>query len=372
MRKELREMLAQLETMKTEVRSLMSAGKVDEAEAKMGEVRSINRQIEVQKQLDSMEESENREGQPVVGGNLGLPKDDAEYREAFWKAFRGQALTMEERALVTTTDADGGLAVPKDFQTKINDLKRQYKSMKALVGIYNTTTKSGSLTYEDLAGLTDLADLTEVTDVPERQPKFQARPYAVKDYGCLLPVSNTLLQDETGGVMDYIGRWFAKKAIRTENKKIFAKLAEGVTKKALADWQALKKSMNVDLDPLVSSLACICTNQDGFNVLDQALDGLGRPVLQPDPTNPTVKRFMGREVHVFSNAELPTVAGKAPIIYGAMEEAIKFIDRGIYECKASSEAGFTKNATMVRCIERFDVVKADADAYVYGELTIPA
>ncbi|MGQ0455225.1 phage major capsid protein [Bacillus sp. SS-TM] len=31
------------------------------------------------------------------------------------------------------------------------------------------------------------------------------------------------------------------------------------------------------------------TNQDGFNYLDQLEDKDGRPLLQPDPTNPTRK-----------------------------------------------------------------------------------
>lgn len=356
----------ELEAKKAEVRALLADGKTDEAEAKMVEVRAMQKNIQLQDELNG---AENRGGRPVT--NNAPEAGEAEYRDAFWAVLTGKC-TPEQRALVSSSDPDGGLIIPKDFQTKINELKRQYKSMKQYVGFYPTSTKSGQLVFEDLSTLTELEDLTEVTDITETaNPKFRSVPYVVKDMGGLLPISNTLLQDEAANLMQYIGKWFAKKAIRTENKKIFAKLAEGVTKKALADWKELKASLNVDLDPIISEMACVCTNQDGFNVLDSALDGFGRPVLQPDPTSPTVKRFAGRVVHVFSNAELPTVGGKAPVIYGAVEEAITFVDRQVYELKASSEAGFKKNTTYVRCIERFDVVKADTDAYVYGELTIP-
>lgn len=62
----------------------------------------------------------------------------------------------------------------------------------------------------------------------------------------------------------------------------------------------------------------------------------------------------------------PAVTNKALIFIGNMEEAITFVDRQKYEITSSSEAGFTKNATLVRCIERFDVLPTDADAYIHG------
>ena len=52
------------------------------------------------------------------------------------------------------------------------------------------------------------------------------------------------------------------------------------------------------------------------------------------------------------------------------EEAITFVNRARYEIAKSKEAGFTKNATLIRILERYDVIKTDNDAYIYGELTI--
>ncbi|AOY76913.1 phage major capsid protein [Clostridium formicaceticum] len=375
MTKEMREMLEQLNTMKAEVRTMLNDNKVEDAEAKMVEVRTLEKKIELQKQLDEQEErdAEEKIEKREEEKNMETRTNQGEIEvRAFIKALAGKTLTEEERALVSSNTTDGGgLLVPKDIQTKINELKRQYKSAKDLVGFYPTSTNSGSVVYEDLSSLTDLADMTEMEDLDDTdKPKFKSAPYAVKDYGAILPVSNTLLQDEKADLMGYIGKWFGKKAVRTENKKIFAKLKEGKTAKVVTDWKVLKKLINKDIDPIIAESAIIITNQDGFDMLDSALDTTGRPVLQPDPTNPTVKRFMGKVVHVFSNAELPTVTTKAPIFVGAMEEAVKFVDREVYEIKASSEAMFTKNATAVRCIERFDVLKTDADAYFYGEITV--
>lgn len=366
MTKELRDLFEKLETKKAEGRTLLNEGKLDEAEALMVEIRDIQRQIELHKNLEN--ESE------ITGLEIEIMRDEKlDIRSVFRKVLSGQILNTEERALVAGTGADGGYLVPQEISTQINEIKRQYKSMKELVGVQKTNTKSGSIVFEDLSGISDLADLTEVNAITEQQPKFKSVSYSIKDYGALLPISNTLIQDEDADLFGYIGRWFAKKAIRTENKKIFETMKTGKTSKTIADWKALKSVINKELDPLVSANAVIVTNQDGFDYLDNALDNHGRPVLQPNPINPTEMRFMGRPVHVFSNAELPstgTTNKKAPIFIGALEEGIRFIDRGVYEMKASSEFGFDKNVTYVRCIERFDVVQADADAYIYGELTI--
>jgi len=376
--KELRELLSQLEKLKVEARSFLNENKLQEAEAKTEEVRNLQKRINVLKDLG--DDNEQR-GTKINNDNQTDP--ETEYRSVFDKALRRKMLTNEEnevlakRSLTEGVPADGGLIVPKDVQTKINEYKRLYKSMKSLIGFYPTTTQTGVMPYEDLSTMTELTNLLETKDILETQPKFKSTGYTVADYAGIIPISNTLLQDEKGNLMEYIGKWFSKKATRTENKKIFEVLKNGKTATALTDWKALKSSLNKDLDPLLSAEAIIVTNQDGFDFLDSALDGTGRPLLQPDPTNPTQYKFAGRMIHVFSNAELPTVTTtgttpqkKVPFFYGALEEAVKFVDREVYQIDASKEAGFTKNMTLVRCIERFDVLKTDNDAYVYGEVTL--
>ncbi|AHM56404.1 phage-like head protein [Peptoclostridium acidaminophilum DSM 3953] len=370
MNKELRELLARINAKKESGLQLVNEKKLDEAEKVASEVKDMEREFEIKLQLFEDEKKQ------IPGIN-----DDAQKMDevkAFMAALRGKATPEILDALVTSTDADGGYLVPKDITTRINELKRQYKSAKDLVGIYPTSTKSGTLVYEDLSTLTDLVDFDESgTDLDSSsQPKFASKTYAVKNYGAVLPISNVLLQDEQADLVGYVGGWFARKAVRTENTKIFAALKAGVSATAIADYKALKKSINIGLDPLIAENAIIITNQDGFDYLDSELDATsGRPILQPDPTNPTVKKFMGKPVYVFSNAELPTTGTttkKAPIIFGALTEAVKFVDRGVYEMVTSTEAGFTKNQTFVRCIERFDVLVADAGAYVYGEITTVA
>jgi len=47
MNKELRELLTQISTLKTEARTLASEGKLDEAEAKVSEIRELERKAEI-------------------------------------------------------------------------------------------------------------------------------------------------------------------------------------------------------------------------------------------------------------------------------------------------------------------------------------
>lgn len=372
---------------KAEARSLHDAKKLDEAEAVITQCEEIRQQIA---DLEKQDEQEQRLNNLNTGGKKTMENNNPEirtfssviasdeYSQAFYKSIRNKRLTPEEEAILAevrllsgaTATNSTGLPLPQDINVAINEAKRQYKSLKTLVGNYPTNTLTGQFTFEDSGSMTELVNFDDGEELEEQEPKFRTVSYALKNYGAITKISNSMLQDEASAIRNFLASWFAKKAIKTENSKGFAKLKEGKVAKDIVDWKALKKSVNKDLDPVVAVNAIIVTNQDGFDVLDSALDGQGRPVLQPNPTNPTQMLFMGKPIYVFSNAELPTAAGKAPILYGNLVDALWFIDRNVYELGFSEHAGFTSNTTVARVVERFDLVKADADAYVYGEITI--
>ncbi|KHO62677.1 phage major capsid protein, HK97 family [Thermoanaerobacter sp. YS13] len=368
MTRERRELLNKLQELETEAKELLKMDNpdVDKVEAITKEIRNVKVKLDA---LDELERDLSTSGMKKIG-------DDAvDGVKVFCKVLKGEPLTDVEAALLTTGSDGESYLIPPDVKTKINELRRQYKSARPLIGSYPTNTLSGQLTYEDISTVTELTDFTDGQDLPtSNNPKFTVVNYSVKPYGAILPISRTLLQNETGGLLDYIGRWFNKKAVRTENKKIFATLQLNKTPKELNGFKALKKSLNVDIDPALSSEIVIVTNQDGFAYLDDEVDSMGRPILQPDPTQPTQKLFMGYPVVVFSNTELPSITDstgtKAPIFYGALNEGAIFVDRGQYEFSSSEHAGFTKNQVFVRIIEYFDVIQADKDAYVYGELKL--
>ncbi|WP_371017389.1 phage major capsid protein [Pseudalkalibacillus sp. JSM 102089] len=370
--KKIDELKQSLETIKGEARSLNAEGKVDEAEAKLEEVRSIAKQIKIQEELDA---DEKREAEKKMEKREEVKETTIEMRQLFGKMLQGKSLTEEERALAQSSVlADGGYLVPKEVKTDINELKRQYKSAKDIVGVLPVGTESGSFQIEDLASMQELVNFDEDNSgLAEQNPKFKNVEYKVANYGAVTPISRSFLQDETANFLTYLNGNFAKKAIRTENSKIFAELKRGKTAEALSDIKSVKKVINTKVDPIIKDISVIATNQDGFNALDSLEDAQGRGLLQANPANPTEYMILGMPVHVYSNAELASSTGatpKAPMYIGALSEGVKFFDRGVYEVQMSEHAGFNKNQVMARVVERFDVKQADAAAYVYAEIPV--
>ena len=149
---------------------------------------------------------------------------------------------------------------------------------------------------------------------------------------------------------------------------------------AFADYKAIKKAINVTLDPIFSNSAIILTNQDGYQYLDTLEDNNGRPLMQVDITNPSGRVFAGKRVHVVSNATLPTAKSgdvgsekyAAPIFVGNIPEYIKMFERKGHEIASTNIGGtaFRKNRTEMRVIEREDVVTVDEAAVVHGTLDV--
>ena len=276
----------------------------------------------------------------------------------------------ELKALVTGTNATNGEAnlIPEDVDTTIRELRRSYISAKDLVTVIPTSSLSGSFDFES-GSVTGLKDFDDGDDVPDgTDPTFKAVKFAIALKGMIIPVSNILTAVETAGLIAYLNNWFVKKAIYSENKDIFAALKASKSAKELASLDALGESLNLDLDPACLVGGVVVTNQTGWNVMDKAKDANGRPMLQPDPANATRKLFKNLPVHVFSDAQLPNESTKAPVFYGDLKAGCYFVEFAYLFFDASAHAGFVKNRTLMRVIEGYDVIQADAAAYCYGLL----
>ncbi len=373
----------EIENLTNEMKAFIEARDVENAKAKKEEIRKakellqleIEQEEEERKQLEQQSKKEERkqEGDNKVENR---EKQTAMELRAIIKATSGKNLTAEERALLTTNANGEGYILPQDIRTKIHKLIRERKSFRDVCGYMKATTLTGSFPVENFETVSELIDFTDGTDGTEANDiKFKKVSFSLKEKGALVQLSNTLLKMTDNDLINYVAEVFARKAVVTENKMAIVALKNGKTIKAIADYKALKKSINIDLDEGVKYGTVIVTNQDGFDKLDSELDGNGRPILQPDPTSPTAKRFMGFPVVVYSNTTLETTgttAKKAPIFFGNLEEAVKFVDNGEIEFATSSDAGFTANTTIARVIEYVDVIQVDNSdkIYIAGELTL--
>lgn len=344
-----------------------------------GEGRDLTKAEETLNQIDDLQKEYDLEARLAEKAKAAVPAEqlaadtgkDSGFK-AMAKMLAGKALDDKEKALISGTDATHGenLLVPDDVKAEINELRKTYISAKNLITVENTDALAGSVNYESgtPAGLTAFDDGDAITE--ETAPAFVKKTFSIAWYGKLIPISRILLGAEKAGLMSYINRFFLKNAIISENASIFGVLKNGYnsgTPKAIAGWKALKKSINVDLDPSCLYDAVIVTNQSGFAALDEEEDADGRPVLQPNPANPTEKLFQGLRVHVFPDAQLANIdATHFPLFYGSLKAGATFVEHQDLEFATSEHYGFSKNQNYLRVIEGFDVMSTDTSAYIYG------
>lgn len=369
MTKELREYLDKMDAARADAAKLFKEGKTADARAKLDEAKQLQAEYDVAKELDDLEHQ-----RAAAGAGSAKPKDGKSNGFAIMaKLLRKEQLNEVEAALITSTDSTTdteNYLVPEDVDYEIKELRKSYPSAKDVVTVIPTSTMSGSFTFEtnDDGELEDLTDGDEIEDVAK--PVFVNKPWAIKLKAAIIKISNVLKGVEKAGIMVYLNRWFVRKAVRTENKKIFAALKTGKTPIYLKGWQQLKRSINLNLDETALVDGMIVTNQTGWDILDSAVDGIGRPILQEDPADRTRKIFQGLPVRVFPNKQLPNVDGRAPFFYGSTKAGCYFIDLIGYQFAVSEHFAFNKNQTTLRVLEGFDCIQGDSNAYNYG-LMIP-
>jgi HK97 family phage major capsid protein len=318
-----------------------------------------------------------------------------EYANQFWKAFKsgvspttiinGQHSAERFGRLMDALTETGGNPVgeqggflnPIEFDGKIIERMRQFTDLVAsCFNLELVTAYSGWRAIETATALVPLQAMTENVDQTEiENPEFTKITYTATDRGGFLPIGNDLLSDSSANIMQYVAKWFGKKVVLTRNYYVLT-LINALAATAVAAAKdlpaALKTALNKTLDPAVAAGACICLNQSGFNVLDQLLDGTGRPLLQPNPTNPTELMYKGRRIVMLADRLWPNLAGpdRARIFVGG-PEYLTFFQRAAFEMATTNVGGeaWRKNNTEVRGIMRSDCKEIDTEAGTL--LTVP-
>ena len=273
--------------------------------------------------------------------------------------------------------ADGGFLVPEDIDHTIRELRRELNPLAPLFTEENVTTLSGWRVI-DTAPSTPMPEIDEMGTVPNNsdQPAFGKVTYTLGKRGLRIPISNELLNDNEANLMAYLGRWFAKKLVLTENYLLITALktltASALVSGSITPDSAIKTILNKTLDPAISLSAVILTNQSGFDALDQLVDEMGRGLLQPDPTNATLYKMFGRRVVAVSDAQLPNTSSKPEFFIGDFKEFATLFRRDGFEVASTDIGGnaWATDSTEVRGIARLAVSKFDTSAVVRRQLTL--
>lgn len=361
-----------LRTAKENARKVLASGTstIDEINAATLNIETLEAKLN----LALKEEGEiqaNLKGTVLDNKNISNGIDSQAYENAFVSFLKGNASLDEkmtiQAALSSTADADGGLLIPKDQETQVIELARDYSSLRDLVYVEPVSTLTGTRVIEVDGEYTPFAEVTEGSKISDiENGDFKAIPYSCKTYGGILPIPNNLLKDNKGNLLYHVSKWFAKKKVATENKLIGDSLST-FSKTAMKGIDDIKTVLNKTLDPAISANAIVVTNQTGFNELDKMKDTDGNYLLQPDPTKPTQKLLKGRPVKVYPDKVLANDTTKAPVIIGDFKRAITLFDRQLLTVDSTNigAGAFETNSTKVRGLLRMDVQKFDEKAIVF-------
>lgn len=382
--RELRQLMAEKQT---HIQNLLADNRIDEAESATEELKAIRREFDIVQTMNDVVPA----AAPFGGMSQQEEPKDVDTTHVFAQLLRNRhdslsdtelsfAKSMAVRNAANMNEGAGeagGFIVPTDEQTKINELKRALNPLSALVRVENVNTMSGTRVLEKASDMTPFASVAELAAIGEIDgPKFTQVKYAIKKFAGILPISEELLADSDQNLLAYVNGWLAKKSVATENAQILAVL-KTLTKAPLTNLDGIKELLNVTLDPTISLMSSVLTNQDGFNFLDKQKDTDGRYLLQPNPLDSTQKLLFGKPVTVVSNKVLPTdtsVAStkKAPVIIGSFTDAVALFDRQATTLTGTSVGGdaWKRDSYDVKAVTRIDVQKFDDKAVVFGELTI--
>lgn len=373
------EMRKQLNNMITDCENLISDGKLAEAQAKKKEIDDYKALIAVQEGIETAEET------GIRNQIEGLPKPSvmnaANAVRAILKKSLGQDLSDAENALLvpTTSSPNGengeGYILPADVRTTITKLVRDYGSVREIFGYMKATALKGSFAVENYSSLSELADLDESTDGTDiNDIKFGNVSYALKAKAGFIGISNILLKFSDEDLLSYITSIFAKKKAVTENKMLLNAAKANKTAVAVAGYSGVKTVVNKTLDPAAALNCVYLTNQSGFDILDNEKDAMGRPILQPDPTQPTRMLLKGHPIKYVSDDVLPNAEGESggsPIFIGDLKSGVYFVDAETDSLDFDKSVGFMKNRTVGRIITLIDAVQVDKSdkCYIYGLLS---
>lgn len=305
-----------------------------------------------------------------------LSVEEKAAENAFIKDFKNLLNGTYRNAAVGSKEDDGtnaGLTIPKDIQTAIHGLVRQYNSLQEYVTVESVSTTSGSRVYEKWSDITALANLddenTAISDVDA--PKLALIKYAIKRYAGMLTATNSLLKDTAENILAWLNQWVAKKVVVTRNKAILEKIAALPSKPNITKFDDIKDLALKGVDPAIRSTSFFMTNTSGLTALAKIKNAMGDYLLQRDPTQPERYLLEGKQVVEIADRWLADNAGAHPLYFGDLKQAVTLFDREHMSIEASNVAGdaFSLDQTKIRVIDRFDVEATDSEAFVAASFT---
>lgn len=372
-----------------------SAAPTDQITANNAEVARINAQITAVRnaiaELEGRQQSEAvRQPAPANADDGVIARRDSirgsrEYARAFCAAIRngfqpgGDNYRDQYRPLMdvlTISGGDpageqGGFLVPVDMETEITRLINEQNPLRQYFNVENVNTNTGTrnietgvaLQFEKLGEGAKASAMTEADGKLLRQVK-----YSLSTYRKHIQMSMELASDQSA-LQRYLAEKLADAKVATENANLLA-LVNTLEAIAVANGSsvldAIKMALNKKLRRAISRRSIILTNASGYTLMDGEKDANQRPLLQPNPALATGNLVNGRPMDYVDDADMPNVAGGAPVVVGYLKAFATLFDRGAMELASTHIGGGAwENYTIdARAIIRQDYQIMDPTAAV--------
>lgn len=271
----------------------------------------------------------------------------------------------------TDAPGNGGLTIPKDIQTTIHTLVRQYDSLQQYVNVEAVTTLSGSRVYEKWTDVTPLKPLETSTAIGDNDdPQLTTVKYLIKRYAGITTITNSLLKDTAENIIAWLSSWIAKKVVVTRNTEIIKAIDKLPTKPTLAKWDDII-DLEAKVDPAIKQTSMFLTNTSGFTALKKVKNAMGDYLMERDVKSPTGYSIDGFPVKEVADRWLPNKSTAHPLYFGDLKQAVTLFDRENMSLLATNigAGAFEYDLTKIRVIDGFDVATVDNEAFVPASFT---
>ena len=307
-----------------------------------------------------------------------LNDEELEIKDQFVNDFKNLVYGnyTQIKNVVSSDETDGaghaGLTIPKDIQTTIHLLVRQYDSLQEYVNVEHVSTAQGSRVYEKWANITALAEIdTEGAKIGDNDdPQLTTVKYLIKRYAGITTVTNSLLKDTAENIIAWLSSWIAKKVVVTRNTKIIEAIGKLPKKPTLTKWDDII-DLEAKVDPAIKPTSMFLTNTSGFTALKKVKDAMGNYLMERDVKSPTGYSIDGFPVKEVADRWLPNKSTARPLYFGDLKQAVTLFDRENMSLLATNigAGAFETDTTKIRVIDRFDVATVDNEAFVPASFT---
>ena len=307
-----------------------------------------------------------------------LNDEELEIKDQFVNDFKNLVYGnyAQIKNVVSSDETDGaghaGLTIPKDIQTTIHLLVRQYDSLQEYVNVEQVSTAQGSRVYEKWADITALSEIeTEGGSIGANDdPKLTVVKYLIKRYAGITTVTNSLLKDTAENIIAWLSSWIAKKVVVTRNTKIIDAIGKLPKKPTLTKWDDII-DLEAKVDPAIKPTSMFLTNTSGFTALKKVKNAMGDYLMERDVKSPTGYSIDGFPVKEVADRWLPDNSSAHPLYFGDLKQAVTLFDRENMSLLATNigAGAFETDTTKIRVIDRFDVQTVDGEAFVPASFT---